>query len=1106
MLRIELLGGLRLAADGESVKPPDSRRARTLLAWLALHPGRHGRSQLAGVLRPEVEEEDARRSLRQATWLVGRALGDRADGALVATRAEVGLDPAGVVVDVAELRAQAVAGDLEAARELRSKRLLPELDEDWAINAREELNGELVEVMGRHAAAAEREDDLEEAVRWARERAAADPLGEIAQRDLMRLLAHSGDRSAAVQVADALRRRLSDELGVTPSAETRAAIEEVLTTDAPARPPSRPSHPTYGGPAKVATARRTELPAPLATVAGEPLVGRDEALENLAAAWEEAAAGNPRLVAVAGEPGIGKTRLVAEVATRAAAAGGAVLYGRCDEEPLGSYQPFTEALERGVEDGALPAAALPDVHAGELARMLPRFAAVHAASPAEPDSDPELARYRMFEAVRAALECVAADRPAVLVLDDMQWADVGGLALLTHLTGRLRDEQLLVLMTFRDSETGRARSNHLPRLLAQLRRLRPVDRIALEPLDADAIAALLPGDASASLVDTVRRRTGGNALFVVETLRDLAATHGDAGGVVPAAVAELVDQRVARLGDDTLAVLRAAATAGLEFELRDVRAICELDEDAVVAALDSAIEARLIREEAGLAGVYQFAHALVADAIYDGMSGTRRAQLHSRLGESLAARDAPPSAVAHHLLAGTPVADPALTLTWAQQAADVALAALAYDDAAAIVERALPHAADPARRAQLLVMRGEALDRAGRREEAREAFGRAADAARDAGDARELAHAALGYKGYAVTVTTPDPKTIALLEEALTTVGDDPVPRARLLASVALEGYYADQDRARRLAAEAVELARQAGGPETLAHTLSAQHLALWDGDHAADRLGIATEMARVARVAGDRVAVLQARNWRVIDLIEIGKIDEAVAEIDAYEREAQELRLARFGWYVPLWRAGLAIMRGEWERGEELSREAHERGVAAGDENAETHRRIQFNWSLFMQQRFDEIDREWIEQAEAESPTGRGAWTPWLCQLYSDLGEEERARELLAELSANDYAMVPSDANWHVICDVAVTTSLYGTAEQARYLLERMRPHERLNPVMGRGIGCYGPVAHYMGLLAEQLGDRAEAERLYTWALEYSERIGAYPRAEASRKRLEAL
>ena len=195
MLRIGLLGGLRLDADGAEVPLPESRRARTLLAWLALHPGRHGRSTIAGVLRPDVEEEDARRSLRQSTWLLGKALGDTAGGALVATRGEVGLQ--GVAVDVAELREAADAGDIDAARTLRAKPLLPELDEEWAIAARDELRAELSDILAKQAAAAEHQNDLDSAVRWAKERAAADPLSETAQTELMRLLTDSGDRAAA---------------------------------------------------------------------------------------------------------------------------------------------------------------------------------------------------------------------------------------------------------------------------------------------------------------------------------------------------------------------------------------------------------------------------------------------------------------------------------------------------------------------------------------------------------------------------------------------------------------------------------------------------------------------------------------------------------------------------------------------------------------------------------------------------------------------------------------------------------------------------------------------------------------------------------------------
>ena len=489
------------------------------------------------------------------------------------------------------------------------------------------------------------------------------------------------------------------------------------------------------------------------------------------------------------------------------------------------------------------------------------------------------------------------------------------------------------------------------------------------------------------------------------------------------------------------------------------------------------------------------------------MSGTRRARLHCRLGEALAERDAPAGTVAHHLLAGTPVADADLTLDWAERAYDAALAALAYDDAAAMVRRALPHAADPARRANMLVALGDALDRGGERDAAREAFADAADAARASGNHHALTQAALGYKGYAVTVTTPDPKTVAMLEEALATVGDDPAPRAQLLAALALEGYYADIGKAREWSAEAVALARSGGGPQVLAHTLSAHHLALWDGDHTADRLGIATEMARVARAAGDRVALLQARNWRVIDLLEIGKVDDAIEEIETYEREAQELRLARFEWYVPLWRANLAVVRGEYEEGERLSQIAYELGVAAGDGNAPRHRKIQQGWALYEQER--------CARGRPRLDGAHGVRVPYRTRSVGRLarvaGHQSRrpgggARVVRRAVSADDFAVLPNDANWHMISRRVRHDRGARHRRPGAVLLERMRAVRADLPRHGARHRLLGPVAHHAGMLAARLGDLAEAERLYTWSIDACERIGAKPRADRIRERLDEL
>src|SRR5215204_4135222 len=166
MLRIGLLGGLRLDGDDRALAPPDSRPGRVLLAWLALHPGAHGRSRLAGVLRPDATEEAARQTLRQALWAIRRSLGDHAGEVLMATREEAGLRAEAISVDAGTLLERAREGDAEAAAQLASATLLPDLDDEWVLDARERLRSDLA------TACARRVDSLAaaEALTWARVR------------------------------------------------------------------------------------------------------------------------------------------------------------------------------------------------------------------------------------------------------------------------------------------------------------------------------------------------------------------------------------------------------------------------------------------------------------------------------------------------------------------------------------------------------------------------------------------------------------------------------------------------------------------------------------------------------------------------------------------------------------------------------------------------------------------------------------------------------------------------------------------------------------------------------------------------------------------------
>ena len=494
MLEVRVLGGLAADLDGRPVQLPADARAHELLAWLVVAPGPHARSALAGRLRPDVGEESARKTLRDAVYELRRALGPAGRDAIVATRDQVGLDPARVRADLWEFRRHAAAGELAAAVDGRMGELLAGMDADWVLRARDEHAAELARVLAALAAQAEAAGELGAAAGWARRRLEAEPLGEEAHRELIRLLASAGDRPAALTAATALADRLRRELGVPPSAETRALVEDVRRGRVgagavePARPPSLP-------------------PALARTVAPE---GRRPSLDRLQNAWNDALGGHARVAVVGGEPGIGKTTLAGELARRVHAAGATVLYGRCDEQALVPYQPWVEALEALL--GELPADEADDwltAHDGALARLLP--ARGDGAAPEHGAS----ARYLAFESVRGLLEHAAAARPVLLVLEDLHWADADSAALLRHLGKSLVRGRLLLLVTTWEHELAAATAD----ALAELRRAGPLLHEVLTGLDDDAVAALLARrsvDVGAS--SRYRERTGGNPFFLEELL------------------------------------------------------------------------------------------------------------------------------------------------------------------------------------------------------------------------------------------------------------------------------------------------------------------------------------------------------------------------------------------------------------------------------------------------------------------------------------------------------------------------------------------------------------------------------------------------------------
>jgi DNA-binding SARP family transcriptional activator/tetratricopeptide (TPR) repeat protein len=1026
---------LELRADGAGIAAPSSRRARAVLAFLALHPGPQPRSRLAARFWPDVLDESARASLRVALTELRHALGPAA-GHLVATRDTVALEGPDLEVDTRAFQLALEDGDPVRALEACSAPILDGFDDDWAVEARDEHAHRLSEALEQAAAAT---DDLDQAVRLSRAQVSLDPLGEASNRRLIERLAATGDRAAALSAGRQFVERLRAQLGIPPSPETRALLDD-LRRAAPAPVSAPPS---------LRRAYETEF------------VGRGAELERLRASWGGVQMHRDRrLVLVAGEPGVGKTRLAHEFGTAALAENATVLLGRCSEEPLAPFEPFAESLaQAGLAD---------------------------ALRPAYPDDAG--ARLRLFDVVDSTLADLAASGPLLLMIDDLHWADHGTLLLTRLLLRSSRRGPMLILGTYRDTELGRR--TPLTSALAELRRTGALDRVDLGGLSPDDVATLTHSAlGSAEIASRVHARTGGNAFFVEEVLRELALSGPDG---VPESVRHAVGVRLSRMDEEANELVAAAAILGLEHDVRALEATAGLAPEAAEAALDELLRARLLRPTASPHRL-EFPHALVREAVHDECNALRRARLHQRAAVALTAlgEDRHLEEIAMHLFQAASTADARRAAGMLVRAGHRALDRLAYEDAADHFQRALEalelaNADDES--GVVLVARGDALLRAGEPDAARATFSAARALALRRGDHVLLARAALGFAGLGIAIVDLDAQTIARLDEALERV-EDPALRSRIQARLAVELYYApDRARSEALSADAVATARASGDASALASALGARHVALWRPDRVDERLAVARDMIAAAREAGDRHAELQAHNWRVTDLFELGDMPAWREEVARHGRLAEALRLPAFRWYTPLWAAVEAMLAGRYDDAERLASAAEEAGLRAGDRNAELFTGMVRFCGQLQREAFEELPLDFLEDKIANSPAGpayRGSYA-W---VLAARGETRRARDELDAAMAVPHAF---DANWLSLqAECAEAATLLEEPTHAATLYERLAPYAGRPATAGRAAWSHGAVDRSLGSLAAVLGRRLDAVRHLEDAIRINDALG---------------
>jgi DNA-binding SARP family transcriptional activator len=959
--------------------------------------------------------------------------------------------------------------EISRLEELRVAALEGRIEAELQLGRHSELTAELEALSGEH------------------------PLREHLRGLLMLALYRSGRQAEALDVYQDARRVLVEELGIEPGRELRELEQAILRQD-----PALDLAPTRAQPR--AEDQRT-------------FVGREAELDDLLAGLEGALAGRGGLCLIAGEPGIGKSRLTEELVSRARERGAEVLVGRCWEAGgAPAYWPWMQALraciqvrEPGQLRGELGAGA-PD-----LAQLAPDLRALFPDLPEREAPDSDSARFRLFEAVAAFLTAAARSRPLVLVLDDMHAADEPSLLVLRFLAREIGESRLFVVAAYRDVDPTVAEP--LALTLAELRREPVTHRIALEGLSEPAVAEYIEAAGgsvpSSALVDAIHAETEGNPLFDGEMVR-LLVQEGrlDAEAVdslgVPEGIREVIERRLRHLSPECFELLTLACVLGREFDLASLAAMSRTPSNQLLGVLDEAIAARVVSTLPGVPGRMRFEHALIRDTAYDSLTAARRAQLHDRIGETLEelySADLEPhlAELAHHFFAALPSGDTERAFTYAIRAGDWSVAQLAFEEAARLYEMALTLAGDDVQRCEVLLALGDAYARAGDTSAAKRSFSDAAELADARGLPEQLGRAAIGYGGRIFwAVSRDDEQLKSLIERALQALGDEaPELRVELLARLAAgplrdASFPLELKRAR--SEEAVAIARRLGDPKLLANALAGYTQAHLAPDLYPGLLPATEEWVAAALEAGDKERAVEAHEQLFLQLLGLGDGDRARASLAEIRRIATELRQPAQLWLAAVHETLLALLEGRFDDAERLLGESEELGNAAPRWNAEMSRRLQLYLLRRSQGRLEELAETQEAAPEAFAFRTYPIVDCVLARFYDELGRVDDSGRIFSNLAKDDFAQMPFDEEWLVslglLAEVAYSR---GDGSRAEALYDQLAPYSSQVAVAYPEISI-GSVARYLGLLASTLACWEDAERHFEDAIATNERIGARP------------
>jgi DNA-binding winged helix-turn-helix (wHTH) protein/tetratricopeptide (TPR) repeat protein len=845
-----------------------------------------------------------------------------------------------------------------------------------------------------------------------------------------------------------------------------------------------------------------------------PFLHRDNLHREIQAAVCSALKGDGQTLLLHGEPGIGKTRSLEHISALAESHGFRVARGHgVPDEQAPAYWPWVQALRESIAGASQESrASMIDDGAIQLASLIPELRAVTKAVDQGSLADSRSTRFLLFDGVSEFIKRVAMDTPVCILLDDLQFSDSATQQLFAHLASDLRNARVLLVGALRNADAQlEKRLAHILSVAASSDCCRVLELTALPPDSVKEFVFQLHKVVPSEVVsEYLFSRTNGNPFFLRQLLQVLDAENRlnvlslDALPEIelPLQIRTAIARQIMGLPADTIRLLEVAAVAGKTFRAADIQRALGISSGKWLKQLDIVTAAGVLRS-AGETSL-SFAHVLVRDAIYSSLPIDERARLHREMAlaiESDGSSGAPSRAaeLAHHWSKTATILGVARAATYAEAAADLALAGAGFEEAASQLENAasLLEAAGQQRgesRCQVLVKLGEARIRSGDRDGALRSL-REASAIATSGEFTHLAAlAALRYAPDFLALETGvyDSEQVAILESSLITIGrSDDRLRAQLLARLAVALHWNDEAIARRtgLLDEASVLSQELGDEEISRFVETGKALANFSVAEPEDLLRSTTIVPGV----GEPTTLLIRRLIRITALWLAGKLGEVRTEVEVFGAEARRLRQPQALWYETLLRATLALTEGQFQRAAVLGREFLRRGEHAGDKNAQH--------SFLLQSFMAGLDVGKIEAFESgirsmiEAFPRVVGWRAGLLLFLAESGRIVEAAEVLDELVTNGALERPKRNEWYALIGaLAIGIARTESPDHAERLYDLLSPHRDQLAVVGYGSYCWGSTEQLLGLCAAAAREYALAEEHLRKAIEANRGAGAMP------------